>query len=393
MPTPFARNFPPSLARLLTSGRGLTAAVVLATLFLFILGQLFVLSASRPHDSSHYGDALYSMRIHFAQGMIALVLVGLSSLLQVDRLRRWGPWLALPAFAFALLPFVPGFGIRSGGALRDASLWGFVWQPGPILVVALLVWTAAIFSRRPLGRLRRYGAMLLVSAAMLIAVLQPDFSLIALLLVPVAAQAWRAGIRGKRAVRLVLLLTGLVVLLGVLHPYIGRRVGGWLDPSGTRYDAGRDYVLLEKGTHAGGWTGVGYGRGQHVVRTRNAKDDYLFAHLIEETGLLRAFPVLLLYLPVLLVGIRIGWVARNRFVALLGIGLAGFILTAVGVHVAVNLRLMPVTAIHLPFLSFGGSTLVATALALGLLLSANRTVAQTSPEGPEEDTGNHVALR
>ncbi len=349
-------------------------------------------SAASQGEVARYDDAFHTVYRQLGQAAAGLIVLALLALLPVRRLRKLAPWGVAGGLLMAVLPFVPALGIRSGGAVRQFSLGALRWEPGQILVVTLLVWTASVLVRRPLGQVRRFVSVGIVAAGLLISMLQPDFSLLPLILVPVAMQAWLSGVRGRRALQLVIAVTVVVVGAAVVNPYIGRRVDGWMRPQATAHEAGRDYVLLQRGVSSAGALGAGYGKGRHVVRTGEAKSDYLFAHAVEELGFLRAFGLLMLYLPVLLLGIRAVFVRGPTFAGLVGVGMAGYILTAVGVHAAVNLRLVPVTAIHLPFLSFGGASLVASMAALGLLIAVNREP-EAKPSAAKVESGVPLPAR
>lgn len=364
----------------------LPIVAVVCLLVLLVVGDLLMYSASLRQDAAAVGDPWYSVRVHTAQAILALGMLAVVTTLPMAWWRRNATLLLVFAGVSALLPFFPELGVRAGGAVRQVVLGPLRWEPGLILAIGVLVWSSAMFARRPLGLRRRGFAIAVVGAALLIALGQPDFSLIPLMLVPIGMQAWRAGVEGKRALVLAGVLGLLVAVSAGLQPYIARRVEAWLYPQKTARYVGRDYLLLQQGVAAGGALGAGYKQGKYVVQTGNAKTDYFFGHVVEELGLLRALMLLLLYVPILLLGIRVSERAHDRFVALVGTGAATFILTAVAVHIAVSLRLMPVTAIHLPFMSFGGTSLVANILAFGMLLAADRSVSLKSSVSSEEDT-------
>lgn len=372
--------------RLFTDERTLPVAAVICVVGLLVIGDLLLFSASGRQDALQLGDAWTSVRVHSAQSVLALGLLAVVSTLPVSWLRRNATLLAAFGMVAAVLPFLPQVGVRSGGAVREVALGPLRWEPGLILALMVSIWSAATFARRPLGTRRRLLAVGVVALALVLALAQPDFSLVPLILVPVAMQAWRAGLEGRRAVALALALGLIVGLSAALQPYIARRVEAWLHPEKTARYVGRDYLLLQQGVAAGGAMGAGYGHGKYVVQTGNAKTDYFFGHIVEELGFVRAGLLLLLYVPILLLGIRVAEKAHDRFVALLGTGMASFVLTAVAVHIAVSLRLVPVTAIHLPFMSFGGTSIVAAIVAFGLLLAADRSRKLKSAVGADEDT-------
>lgn len=364
----------------------LAAVAVACTVAMYLVGAWLVASAAGRADAMLYGDKFHSVKLHAMQSGLAMVLMGAVAWLPASLLRRIAPVGLLAGLGFAWLTIGSPFGVRSGGATREVVLGPIRWEPGQMLVLAIVLWAAAMLARRPLGLRRRAMAVTVVLVALGVAFLQPDFSLIPLMLVPIGMQAWRARLHGRQALPLALGLGLLIVVAAAFHPYVTRRVAGWMRPQQTARYEGRDYVLLRQAMKAGGLWGAGYGRGRYVIQTGAAKSDYFFGHAVEELGLVRAWLLLLLYVPIFGLGAWVSERARDRFVALLGTGMAAYILTAVLIHVAVSLRIIPVTAIHLPFFSFGGSSLVTSTLALGFLLVANRAITHNSPMGPSEDT-------
>lgn len=364
----------------------LAVTAVVCVVLLVTASAVLMLSASGRQDLLLTGDRGFSVRIQTAQAILSFVLLGLMATLPMARLRRWSHYILFLGIMAAILPFFPELGIRSGGATREVALGPLRWQPGLILTLTVVIWTASMFARRPLGVRQRWFSVGVVAVSLVLALLQPDFSLVPLILIPIAMQALRAGIENKRALLLAITVGLMIGATAALHPYVTRRVDAWLHPERTAKFVGRDYLLLQQGVANGGLAGTGYGRGKYVVQTGAAKSDYFFGHMVEELGWIRALGILLLYLPILLIGMRVAARARDRFVALMGAGMATYLLTAVAVHVAVSLRLIPVTAIHLPFLSFGGTPLVTSMAALGILLSANRTLDRRSEISPDEDT-------
>lgn len=376
--------------RLFTNERTLPVLAVACVVALLVVGDVLLFTASGRQDALQLGDAWTSVRVHSAQAVLALGLLAVVSTLPVSWLRRNANLLAAFGVVAAALPFLPQVGVRAGGAVREVALGPLRWEPGLILALMVSIWSAATLAKRPLGTKRRLLAVAVVALALTLALAQPDFSLVPLMLVPVGMQAWRAGLEGRRAVALALALGAVVAFSAALQPYIARRVEAWIHPERTARYVGRDYLLLQQGVAAGGAMGAGYGQGKYVVQTGNAKTDYFFGHMVEELGLVRAGLLLLFYVPILLLGIRVADRSRDRFVALLGTGMASFVLTAVAVHIAVSLRLVPVTAIHLPFMSFGGTSIVAAIVAFGLLLAADRGRDQKSAIGTDEDTNPTV---
>ncbi|MFG0255994.1 MAG: FtsW/RodA/SpoVE family cell cycle protein, partial [Rhodopirellula sp. JB053] len=284
-----------ALSRQVGNKRFLPGLAVIAAVLLTAAGCALLYSATGQADAARYGNSLYTVYQQLVQASVGFGILALLALVPMSRLRRLAPWGIAGGLVLALLPFVPALGIRSGGAVRHFALGALRWEPGQVLVLTLLVWTASVLAKRPLGRKRRFQSVGVVAAGLIISVMQPDFSLLPLILVPVAVQAWLAGVRGRRALHLVVGVTAVIVGAAVVNPYIARRVDGWMRPQATVHEAGRDYVLLQRGVASAGVMGSGYGKGRYVVRTGEAKSDYMYAHAVEELGFLRAFGLLFLY--------------------------------------------------------------------------------------------------
>lgn len=269
-------------------------------------------------------------------------------------------WAAAGGVALALLAtLVPGLGVEAGGARRGVGVEGvFTLQPS-VLLAAL---TPALCARG-LERGRGAWLALLLVAACAVCAAQPNFAHLGLLLAVAAASA--AGAGRWRAAGGALACGATACLAALCYPYVRWRIASFVDAELTADTRGLAGALGEVGV-----LGVGLGQGSWKRLLSTAPSDYVFAVGLEELGVLGALGITtLLACAVISLGLRRpAGPARAR-----AWGTAAFLAVPAAVHVAVALRLLPVTGVHFPFLSADPSATLAVGLAVGL--SAERGAA------------------
>lgn len=373
---------PVARARTSAATRRTLAMLLGATAFLTAGGLIMVLSASSISAYAQYGDSFL-----FFQRQAGYAVVGTFGLWLTSRMRYqvWQrlslPFLGLTLVALALV-LHPGAGTSAYGSSRWIELGPVTIQPSEIAKLSLMVFTAAVLARK-WGKLEELGhlALPLVPVALLtcgMVMLQPDLGTTVILAGSVFLLLFVAGIRlrylsvagvlaGGAGVALVMSAHyRRVRFLSFLHP--------WADMKGAGWQLAQSLIALG----SGGWTGVGLGASrQKWMYVPNAHTDFIFAILGEELGLIGEILVLLAFGALIYAGIRISARAGDVFGRLLAAGIVGWF----GLQVLVNLGavtgLLPITGVPLPFLSYGGSSLVVSLAAVGILVN----IARTSPGG------------
>lgn len=308
---------------------------------------------------------------------LALVILGQQVFARYRRLENVTYfWVVLSLVLFVLLRF---YGVEVNGARLWFKLGSFTAQPVEIIKLFMVFFMAAYLARngaalaalRPfafLVRPRLVLPLLLVWGISIVSLaLQHDFGMVALFLGIFLIMLYVAS----RRLDLVM-TSALVFLLGawlVAHnlPYVHARIALWLDPwsdpLGRGYQAEQAYFSLA----AGDLLGTGYHLGQPGF-IPDAATDYPFAAISEEFGLLGGFAVLALYAAVVMRGLRIAFMANDRFTALLATGFAATLGIQVAIIIGGVVGLFPLTGITLPFISYGGSSLVANLVMVNFLL-------------------------
>jgi cell division protein FtsW len=352
----------------------LTATVVV----LILLGLLMTFSASFVRSALEEGDAFGIFR---RQLLWCLVGVPATIAVAVRDYRRWRPFVRpfmIVALLLAVVVVTP-LGVKVAGARRWLDVGLFVFQPAELLKIAIPLFGADVLARR-WGAIRSGDLQaLLVPLVPLLAVVavvimaEPDLETAALLVAIGVAMLYIAGLPTRW-----LLASGAaaVALGGIGIATVDFRAGrfaAWLDPMSDASVYGYQTLQGYYALGSGGWlgTGLGSGRGKWLYLP-NAHTDFIFAIIGEELGLLGALLVLLLYVVIAVVGTRIATQAPDAFGRLLATGLVVGILLQAAINMGSVVGLLPVTGVTLPFVSFGGTSLVVTMISAGLLLSIAR---------------------
>jgi len=352
----------------------------LLTAVLCAFGLIMVYSASAVLADERYGSSVHYVgrqALWLAVGTIALAAV---SRLDLARLRP----LAVPAlFAslfLALLVCVPGVGRSVGGAQRWFRLGPLSFQPSEALKLAWVVFLADSLARRRdrLGDLKGLApyVVLLVAAGVLLQ-LQHDFGSAVMLCVLTAVMLFMAGVRFRYlAVPGLFLLAGLVLLV-VVTPYRMRRISAFLHPWDDPLGAGFQLIQSLIAVGSGGPLGVGLSNStQKLFYLPAPHTDFIFAIVSEELGLWGSTGLVLVFALFTFRGLKVASSAAMKreglFLGLLAVGLTGLVAFQAFLNLGVVTGLLPTKGLPLPLVSYGGTSLVFTLLAVGLLLNVSR---------------------
>jgi cell division protein FtsW (lipid II flippase) len=325
----------------------------------------------------------------FRQGVWVIVGVGVFALTLLVLRRDWRELesykylFGLAAIALLALPALPGIGQRVNGARLWVDLGPIRFQPGELAKIALIVFLAGYLREKrevlAQGRLKDFGPLLLIwGAAMLVIVETNDlgsallyFGIFLAMLYVATGRLLFAGIG-------LLLFVGGSAVAYTLVPRVDERVNTWLhafdDPHGKGYQILQSLYSIANG----GFGGTGLGRGTFTNTNGDdlipyVKTDFIYSALGQELGLIGCAALLMLYMVFALRGFRIALLAQDGFSKLLAVGLTFAFALQTFIIIGGLLRIIPLTGITLPLISYGGSSIVANFILLaGLLLVSNR---------------------
>ncbi|MFO7959871.1 MAG: putative lipid II flippase FtsW [Nitriliruptoraceae bacterium] len=368
-------------------------AVTVLTLLLLLLGLVMSFSASFV-PAAEAGDPFAVFRRQAAWAVIGLVAFGVAARLdhRIWRGLAW-PMLVLALVGLVLL-LVPGVGETRYGSTRWLGIGPLSFQPSELAKLSALLWVADVLERkRPRDGLPHTTEHLLIPALPLLVLLaglvlaQPDLGTTILLAMIIGAVLWVEGLPG-RIVAAAVVLGGLAVAaLAVLAPYRMARIRGWLWPERFPLDEGFQLLQSRYALGSGGTFGLGLGssRGKwHFIP--NADTDFIFAVIGEELGLVGALVVVLLFAALLYVGLKVAYAAPGGFGRTVALAITVWVVGQGLVNIGTVTGLLPITGVTLPLVSVGGSSLVSTLLALGILVAIARDDGG-APTVPEHTRG------
>ncbi|HZR93578.1 MAG TPA: putative lipid II flippase FtsW [Gaiellaceae bacterium] len=358
--------------------------LVLVTLALTAFGLVMVYSATSARAADGNGQPMYYLTrqaIFALAGVVALVLAARTP---YGFWRRTAPTLLV--ISLVLLAGVLVAGSQVNGARRWIPLGAFSFQPSELAKVALAAWAAAHLARRrrptTLGELVRPLGVVAGLACVLVLV-EPDLGTAIAIALMIGGMLVVAGTPGGLLARCFAIVTALGVLAIWLEPYRRARLFSFLNPWGDPQGAGFQVVQAMIGLGSGGIFGVGIGHG--VIKNFDlpeAHTDMIFATIGEELGLVGTAAVIAAYAAFAWAGLRIALACRDPFGKVLASGLTVLVCAQAAINLAAVLGIAPLTGITLPFVSYGGSSLIAALASTGILLNIG------SGHGAE----GHVAL-
>lgn len=350
--------------------------VAAPALVLLGIGAIMVWSASTVFSASQFGNPFYFVQRHVAFLVVALIGGIVAIRVPIEKLRGLSWLLFVAAGVLLMLTFTPlGYGV--GGNKNWLNFGGpgsmLRLQPAEIAKLAVVVWGASVLAakRKVLDQPPQLLIPFLPFSGLLIllVILQKDLGTALVLGALVMSILWCVGASWK-------ILGGImgVVALGVaalvaIEPSRMARILGFLDPSADPTGINHQPMQALYGLATGGWLGVGLGASrQKWGSLSEAHTDYVLAIIGEELGVVGTLVVIALFFTIAFAGIRVSLGSATFYGRLVAAGITSWLMIQALVNIMVVLRMLPVLGVPLPFVSYGGSALLANVVALGILI-------------------------
>ena len=373
------------------------------TLLLFGFGLIMVFSASSATAYYEEGNATYYFLRQAVIGTGGVVLMYFTSRMNYQKLRWMSVFVLGIAIVLLILVLIPGIGVERNHARRWIRAIGPIpqFQPSEIAKVGVVLYFSARLSKRDselkrkkpiqwrtdtvpgriLARLDKWGLMELLPYAGIIGLIvllmyfEPHMSGTILILVAAASVLFASGIHMGWFLTGGALAAGTLALIITQTEYMTNRINLWRNPWDYPRNGGYQTIQSLYAIGSGGLLGKGLGKSiQKFLYLPEEHNDFIFAIICEELGFIGAAVVLLLFAMLILRGYWIALHARDRFGALLVVGITTLLAAQVFLNIAVVTNLFPVTGISLPFFSYGGSALVIQLTQMGIVLSVSRQI-------------------
>ena len=356
--------------------------VAFLTLGLVAFGLVMVYSATSASAALGNGDPMSFLKRQAVYAFIGVVLMAVASRFDYHRLRYLSPPLVLASLVLCTAVLVAGPSIN--GAHRWFIVGPASFQPSELAKLSLCLFAAVYLARRraprTLGELLKPLGLLSALFCALI-VVEPDLGTTITICGMMLAIFLVAGVPIRLLVLASFLALGLGLLAIYIEPYRRARVFSFLDPWSDAQGAGFQIVQATIGIGSGGFTGAGLGEGVGKVSyLPEAHTDMIFAVVGEELGLIGATFVIAAFALLAIAGFRIALRCQDPFGKLLAAGITALVCGQAAINLAAALGIAPLTGIPLPFVSYGGSSLVVLLAGMGVLLNiaVNGRVARAS---------------
>jgi cell division protein FtsW len=354
-----------------------------ATLCLLAFGAVMVFSASSARSVLNSGgNGFYYLERTVIFGAIGLVVMRIASVRGVAAVRVLTPLILLGAMFLLFAVLLPGVGTTINGAQRWVG-GGFVqFQPSELAKIALVLYGAHLLASEP-KRARTLAGLgpylLMVGLSVLLIAREPDLGTAIVVSFAVCCVLFLAGVKPRTLAPVAAVIALLAVVMIAMQPYQEARLTAFLHPGSDTTGAGFQAKQATIAVGSGGLTGVGLGQSvQKASYLPEAHTDMIAAVIGEELGLVGMFVLVGLFGMFGYAGLRAAHRARDRFSKLLAAGLTSLIMAQAALNLFAVLGLAPLTGVPLPFVSYGGTSLVITLAAAGLILNVARRPAQAS---------------
>ncbi|MHB1314420.1 MAG: putative lipid II flippase FtsW [Christensenellales bacterium] len=352
-------------------------AILIVTLVLVLFGIVMVFSASYYYADVKFGDGQYFFRKQVIGAVVGLAAMLILMNYDYKKLFKFAKAGIIASIVLLAVIFIPGVGVELNEASRWINIFGFQFQPAEVAKFALILYFAAMLTKKQkvIGDLKQ-GFLPLLCVYGIIAVLilmQPNFSTLVCISLLVCVMMWMGG--AKRWHLIVLVVVGLIggVLLIASSPYRTIRYTVFLDPWKDPQKTGYQLIQSLYGIGAGGLFGAGFGNSQQkLLFLPYGESDFIFSIIAEELGLVIVIALILLYLYLVVRGIRAAMRCPDLFGSLIAAGISTIIAIQVLVNIGVATGSIPPTGLPLPFVSAGSSSLLFFMASIGILLNISR---------------------
>ena len=343
--------------------------ILLISVILLSVISLFVMY------STDGGEILFHTKNHFIKLVVFFPLMIFLAFLNIKF------WHSISYIAYLvvilLLIYVSFFGIKSSGSQRWMDLYLFVLQPSELMKVAIILCLAKYYHRLKIENVNTFTSIMIVLTIIIIPIVfvisQPDLGTSILIALSGLIILWLGGVKIKYFIYSFLtFLISLPFIISFLKPYQKLRILTFLDPDRDPLGAGYQIIQSKIAIGSGGFDGKGFLKGtqSYLDFLPEKHTDFIFTLFSEEFGFIGSVGLLILYSIIIFRIIRIGVISRSNFARLFCFGYAFAIFIYIVVNLSMVLGLLPIVGSPLPIMSYGGSSMLATMIGFGVVLSS-----------------------
>jgi len=351
--------------------------LLFAVLTLLVIGITMIFSASSIRGEKLFNDSYYFLKKQLMFAVIGLIAMLVSANVDYHIFKKYAKVILLFSIVLLVLVLIPGIGRKVGGSRRWLGIGSLGGQPSEVAKLALVIYIAQFYTRKNnLIKNFKKGIMpiLIVSGIMFFLILvEPDLGTAGFLLTLVFIMLFANGAKIWHLIGILVVSIPGIFWAIFREPYRKERFLAFLDPWSDPLDSGYHIIQSLLALGSGGIFGVGLGNShQKFLYLPEPGTDFIFAIIGEELGFLATLLILLLYLVIAWKGLKISYNTTDRFGSILAMGITVMIVLQAMLNIAVVTASVPITGITLPFISYGGSSLVLFLFSVGILLNISK---------------------
>jgi len=351
---------------------------------LIAFGVVMVYSASAVYANNMFGNGYHFLVRQTAFALLGFVVLAVFAHVRIEWLRK-STYPVLLLAVILMLAVALGLGRSAGGATRWLAIGPVNVQPAELAKLAMIMWLAHSLAKKA-HRVRTFSIgflphVIVACLLMLLCLAQPDFGSAVMIALLTFVVLFAAGARAGYLLGGVLLALPIGYAAIASSPYRMRRITAFLEPFEHRQGAGYQITESLMGFGSGGWTGVGLGDGrQKLLFLPEAHTDFISAIIGEELGFIGVVLLCCAFAWLVLRGLRSAWRVQDEYAGYLAAGMTLFIGLQAFINLAVAMGLLPTKGLALPFVSYGGSSLLVNAAAAGIILNVSRFAGSPEPK-------------
>lgn len=344
--------------------------IFILTLLLVGFGIVMIGNSSFTDAMTDFGDKWHFVRLQAIWGALGVTAMLISSRFSLKKLETLCQLFLYVNFGLLILVLVPGIGNKIQGARRWLGFGGFGFQPAELVKLTLTVYLAKLLSTADFN-IKKF--LFIMGGILTLVMLEPDMGTTIIILLISATMYFGSG-KSLTPMILIIPLTGLIFgSLIIFSPYRLNRLKSYLDFQ--RDAQGSSYHIRQAllGIGSGGIWGVGFGQSKQKYQfLPEVTTDSIFAVYAEETGFVGSVILIGVFGWLVYQGLAVAQSAKNNFAGLMALGMISWVGWQFVINVAAMTALFPLTGVPLPFISYGGSSLVVLLCAMGLLINVSR---------------------
>lgn len=354
-----------------------TSYYIICLFLIIFIGLVMIYSSSMICAEYKTGNKYYYLIRQILFFIIGLALFILSSKISYKFWYKWANKIFIICLVLMILVLIPGIGIVRGGARSWIGIGDFSIQPAEFMKLGFVIFTAKFLTNNE-GIMRKnkffYLYMLIIGIIFGLIILQPDFGSGIILVSGVVMMLFVGGIQIKNIIfGSVFAIIGVAIMI-LIAPYRLERIQSFLDPWSDPLGSGFQIIQSLYAISPASLFGYGlFNSKQKYFYLPEPQNDFIFAIICEELGIVGGVFLLLLFFVIIYLGFDLARKAKDNFASFMALGFTSILLIQVFVNIAVVIGLIPVTGVTLPFVSYGGSSLVISMFMMGIVFNIMRT--------------------